>query len=164
MFRDLLLVLLPSVFLLLILFYLFKNYLDKQFEFAVVKTQNEISFPLVIQAHERITLFLERIKPENLFSRILPECESGLEIQKRAIQEIRTELNHNIAQQIYIRPTTWEKIELATQMLISEIIGSDANQDAKSFVISNLSNETLASKELLKQALFQVKIDIQEKF
>jgi hypothetical protein len=146
------------------LFYGLNSFLNKQNHVKKLENGGNITLPLIIQAHERITLLLERIKPENLFSRILPECSSGLEIQKRAIQEIRTEINHNIAQQIYFKPSTWDKIELASQVLISDIIGSNANNDAKTFVISTLSNESLASKNLLKEALLQIKLDIQEKF
>jgi hypothetical protein len=146
------------------LFYGINTFFSKQNHGNKLENGGNITLPLVIQAHERITLFLERIKPENLFTRILPECSSGIETQKKAINEIRTELNHNIAQQIYIKPATWAKIELATQVLISDIIGAAANSDAKTFVINTLSNESMASKDLLKEALLQIKLDIQEKF
>jgi hypothetical protein len=147
-----------------VLFYGLNSIISKQNKEQKPDNSGHITLPLIIQAHERITLFLERIKPENLFTRILPECETGVEIQKRAINEIRTELNHNIAQQIYINPRTWDKIELATQVLISDIIGTPTINDAKTYVITTLSNESLASKNLLKEALLQIKMDIQEKF
>jgi hypothetical protein len=128
------------------------------------KNTDNISLPLIIQAHERITLFLERIKPENLLTRILPDCVSGKDVQQRALQEIKTELNHNVAQQIYIKPGTWEKIELCAQILTSDIISSNQEADAKTFVINILSNENLASKNIIKDTLLQLKADIQERF
>ncbi len=162
--QDLYLFIAIGLLACVILFYGLNTFFGAQNKSTKLENNSNISLPLLIQAHERITLFLERIKPENLFARILPACETAIDAQKTAIQEIRTELNHNIAQQIYIKPSTWEKIEIATQVLISDIISQNASGDAKTFVVQHLSNETLASKELIKQALLHVKIDIQEKF
>jgi len=85
------------------------------------KTQ-ERTLPLQLNAYERAILFLERINPNQLFMR---NYESGMktrDLQKRTVDEIRTEFEHNLTQQIYISPDAWDvlkKVKDETIMLIN---------------------------------------------
>jgi len=81
----------------------------------------EIIVPLRLQAYERLCLYLERISPENLILRIAGQCDTALELQQRALSEIREEFNHNLAQQIYISPNTWEAVKMARDEVIALI-------------------------------------------
>ncbi len=111
-----------SVFLIVgVVFLLYNYFLNRHFNFGKIKSQQEIVFPLRLQAYERMSLFLERIKPENILTRISLEGLSKSELQSIIISEIKTELNHNVAQQIYVESETWDKIVIAANSTASEL-------------------------------------------
>jgi len=66
--------------------------------------------PLRLQAHERLVLFIERINPANLFLRLHHSGITLSDLHSAALNEIRSEYQHNITQQLYISATTWEVV------------------------------------------------------
>jgi hypothetical protein len=65
---------------------------------------------LRLQAHERMIIFVDRINPANLLLRL---HQPGIEIsalQLLAVNEIKTEFQHNITQQLYVESATWNVI------------------------------------------------------
>ena len=65
-------------------------------------------FPLQIQAYERIILFLERIDPSNMLIRT---HKSGMTIESlhmALLKIIREEYTHNMSQQVFIDPNSWQ--------------------------------------------------------
>jgi len=168
MLKEMVLVLLPSVFLILVLLFLFKNYLKQQFEFAKVKSQQEIIYPLKLQAYERLTLFLERIKPQNLLLRVNYENISSQEFHGQLLAEISNELNHNIAQQIYIHPATWDAIILSVNNLkvelnriLSENKFSNSAKESARFILQNQDSKSL---QTIDATLLLLKNDVQNNF
>jgi hypothetical protein len=77
--------------------------------------------PLRLQAHERLLIFLERIKFENLLMRVDGRGKNAKTYQVELIAEIRAEFEHNIAQQLYIDRETWEGIVRAKEHTIGFI-------------------------------------------
>ncbi len=77
--------------------------------------------PLRLQAHERLLLFLERIKFENLLMRIDGRGKPAKFYQLELTNEIRAEFEHNLAQQLYIDRETWESIARAKEHTIGFI-------------------------------------------
>jgi hypothetical protein len=77
--------------------------------------------PLRVQAHERLLVFLERIKFESLLMRIEGRSKSAKAYQIELTMEIRAEFEHNIAQQLYIDRETWESIVRAKETTIGFI-------------------------------------------
>jgi aspartyl/asparaginyl-tRNA synthetase len=56
-------------------------------------------------------IFVDRINPSNLLLRL---HQSGIEtaaLQIIAVNEIKTEFQHNITQQLYLEPTTWKVLQ-----------------------------------------------------
>lgn len=93
---------------------------------------SEIIVPLRLQAYERMCLYLERISPDNLLLRLTGQCETSVELQQVILATIREEFNHNLAQQIYISPATWEAIKLAKDeviMLVNQAAATIAPTD-----------------------------------
>lgn len=91
---------------------LFKNETEKRTWELKLKTQKEIS-SIRLRAYERLTLLLERTTPEHLLSE-MPVAEMTVEqIQKRMIQTVKMEFDHNMSQQIYVSNDLWNKIILA---------------------------------------------------
>lgn len=81
----------------------------------------EITLPLRLQAYERMSLFLERISPNNLLLRLVPSAMNALELQQILLNDIREEYNHNVAQQIYISSNAWNQINNAMNEIVADI-------------------------------------------
>lgn len=86
---------------------------------------------LRLKAYERLTLFLERISPDNLIQRIQDPNMSSAELQMALLKIIRQEYEHNLAQQLYVSDEAWNSIIIAkegiNQLINSSISGVDAN-------------------------------------
>ncbi len=79
------------------------------------------SLPIRLQAYERMTLFLERISPNNLIARLNKPDMTAHELHLTLIQNIKLEYDHNLTQQLYISPDTWIMIVQVKEELISII-------------------------------------------
>jgi hypothetical protein len=94
-------------------------YLVRNDIMSFLKSRKEVAQPgskadflnLRLQAHERMIIFVDRINPSNLLLRL---HQSGIEtaaLQIIAVNEIKTEFQHNITQQLYLEPTTWKVLQ-----------------------------------------------------
>ena len=156
------------VLVVAVFFLLYNYFLNRHFSFAKIKSQQEIAFPLRLQAYERMALFLERIKPSNMFTRLSFENLSIQDLQSAVISDVKNELNHNIAQQIYIEPATWDKIVLAANSTANDLNRSilEANNlgSSKEIVLQILRNQNLSSSVLIEEALKSLKQELQQYF
>lgn len=76
---------------------------------------------LKLQAYERMALFLERIAPAAIISRVLEPDMINHELQLAMIRSIRSEFEHNLSQQIYISSDAWNIIVSAKDELTKAI-------------------------------------------
>ncbi|RPG53366.1 MAG: hypothetical protein CBE48_001935 [Flavobacteriales bacterium TMED288] len=109
---------------------------------------------LKIQSLERLVLFMERIKPENILIRIQKNnsCTSRV-LYKILIKTIREEFEHNMSQQLYISDESWELITFSKNQLISLI-------NSKLKEIDPNSNSSELSKVILEECSDKNKIKI----
>ena len=63
--------------------------------------------PLRLQAYERVVLLVERINPAHLLVRLHQPSLSALDFQHILLNEIRSEYQHNITQQLYVSDLAW---------------------------------------------------------
>ncbi|MBC8985900.1 hypothetical protein H9X96_08930 [Pedobacter sp. N36a] len=93
-------------------YYLIKNDIDKYFRlrFAGKKDERTQLFGLRLQAHERLIIFVERINPSNLLLRVYMPGISVPELQASILNEIRSEYQHNVTQQLYVSERIWNVI------------------------------------------------------
>lgn len=63
-----------------------------------------------INAYERLTLFAERIKLDALVNRLYNSNMSARQMQQVLLTTIKEEYDHNVTQQLYIKPELWEAI------------------------------------------------------
>ena len=89
--------------------------------YEVRKENQKATTPLRLQAYERIVLFLERISPENLVLRVHKPGMSAKLLQANLIITIKTEFEHNVAQQIYISSSSWEVVKKVKEDIIRAI-------------------------------------------
>ena len=105
----------------------------------------EKTLPVRMQAYERMALFLERVSPESLVMRVNKPRMTAAQLQSELLSAIRSEFEHNAAQQVYISSDAWEKIKIAKNNVIS-LINSAADQlkdDATSLTLSQKIFEQL---------------------
>ncbi len=67
--------------------------------------------PLRLQAHERLILFTDRINPVNMFVRLHQQGIGIGQLQALVLNEVRSEYQHNITQQLYVDATTWQVVK-----------------------------------------------------
>lgn len=81
----------------------------------------ETTLPLQLQAFERLILLLERISPDSLIMRVNSAEKNAGMLKNELISSIRHEFEHNLAQQIYVSLSAWEKLKLARTEMIKLI-------------------------------------------
>lgn len=86
---------------------------------------NQIT-PVRLRAYERLTLLLERTQPEAMILRLDLQGMSNIELQSKLLQTIRSEFDHNVAQQIYVSPEAWVMVKNARENLVRVINGAAA--------------------------------------
>lgn len=94
-------------------YYLVRDDIRTYFKLKFSDQGKENANPLLslrLQAHERLIVFIERINPSNLFIRLHQRGISLTELQAIVINEIKTEYQHNITQQLYISSATWDVV------------------------------------------------------
>ena len=111
--------------------YLILNRKDKEQalvgELELKKHEAKTLLPLILQAYERLTLFLERISVENLVMRVHEQGMSAKLFHTKLINAISDEFEHNIAQQIYVSEEAWDKLKKAKDDVI-RVINRAGNQ------------------------------------
>ncbi len=117
-FLEMLHFLLPAVVVFLVTYFTLKKMLDEDFrrkELDVkTKRSNELT-PIRLQAYERFTILLERIRLDNAVMRLADPMKSATELKFQLTQSINDEFNHNISQQIYISDQAWQMIKLSRE-------------------------------------------------
>ena len=119
------------------------------------KSRSDIDI-LKIQSLERLVLFMERIKPENILIRIHKNnLWTSKVLYKILIKTIREEYEHNMSQQLYISDESWELITFSKNQLISLI-------NSKLKEVDPNSNASELGKVILEECSDKHKIKIYE--
>lgn len=80
-------------------------------EIAEKKTVSPNTLQLQLQAYERLSVLSERIAIQNVLTRIPNSGLSSREMQHALIDNIKTEYDYNVSQQIYIQPEIWKAVD-----------------------------------------------------
>ncbi|MBB5638692.1 hypothetical protein HDF26_004909 [Pedobacter cryoconitis] len=102
-----------GIITVLFAWYLLRNDIQKYFSFKSHETRKDERvhlLPLRLQAQERMIVFVERLNPVNLFVRLHQHGISAKELQAVILNEIRSEYQHNVTQQLYISTVSWNVI------------------------------------------------------
>lgn len=121
---DLFLFAIPSLIVGLIAYYFFKEHTkneDGRRRFLLKKDLQVSAMPLRLQAYERLALFLERISPNKLMVRVSPNSSNKEDYENLLIQTIEQEMEHNLAQQIYVSEKCWSIVSAAKNATIQLI-------------------------------------------
>ena len=109
-----LLVLILGIFGALMAFYQFiKSDIQRFFDLKTNELNKESRaslLPLRLQAHERLIILVERINPANLLVRVHQQGIGLKELQNLIVNDVKSEFQHNIAQQLYVNSASWNVI------------------------------------------------------
>ncbi len=114
----------PALITGLVAYYFFKEHInneDSRRSFLLRKDTQITALPTRLQAYERMTLFLERIKPSKLLIRVAPITSDKDDYESLLITTIEQEFEHNLSQQIYVTRDCWNIINSAKNSTIQLI-------------------------------------------
>lgn len=110
-----LLVLSSGIFVaLMTTYYVLKNEIRNFINLKQIELQKESRahlLPLRLQAHERLIVFVDRLSPTNLLVRVHQQGIELATLHAGILNEIKTEYQHNIAQQLYVDSVTWNVVK-----------------------------------------------------
>lgn len=115
---------LPSCIVFLTVYFLLKEYFEQErLKMAQQRAKEyaQNSLPIKIQAYERLALFMERIRIQNLMLRFPFTESSSKDICRTLMLGVQQEYEHNLVQQIYVSDKLWEIILLAKNELLHEL-------------------------------------------
>ena len=115
---------LPAVITGGVAYFLFDSYfkdLQNNRRWLLQKDTRKDILPLRLQAYERMSLFTERINPNQLLLRISPISDNKYDYATYVIAQIEQEFEHNLTQQIYITDECWSIITAAKNATIQMI-------------------------------------------
>ena len=137
-----LIIALPIIFLLRQFVFTYINLKNKELKLLAVKANGDLK----MQAYERMTLFLERIKPSNLvnkFDKDLAIHEFIYLLEKN----ITEEFEYNSSQQLYISRNSWENVVASKNNVIQlmrktykSLSNTASLQDFKTIFLMNYVN------------------------
>ncbi|CAI8356899.1 MAG: Uncharacterised protein [Formosa sp. Hel3_A1_48] len=99
--------------------------------FLLHQMHKKESFPIRLQAFERLTLFLERISAHQLMRRVAPIAPQPEAYKALLIQTIEQEYEHNLSQQIYVSDSCWRMLTTAKNSSIQRIQNFEVPQAIK---------------------------------
>jgi len=123
-FLNYLAYLLPALIAGGIGYFFFKTYVDhqKEMQYLALRKENRSEvLPLRLQAFERLVLFLERISPGQLLSRVKPVGDNKYDYENLLIASIEQEFEHNLVQQVYVSQKCWDAVKASKNSTISLI-------------------------------------------
>ncbi|MBS1487196.1 MAG: hypothetical protein JST43_06365 [Bacteroidetes bacterium] len=164
-------ILLPASVVLYAVYLMVRAFIQREIELKKLEVRSrsiETILPARLQAYERITLFLERISPQNLLIRLNNPAYTVHDFQKILLDEIRNEYNHNVSQQVFMSEEVWALVKNAKEDLIIVIndAASQLNHDAPCFDLSKKIFESMMERKIdtIGHSLSELKKEIQQIF
>ena len=138
---------------------------EKKRQWELKRESQKTISPIRLRAYERLTLLLERTKPEHMLMELRrnnPEAMSEwtvLQVQQYLLQTIRAEFDHNQSQQVYVSEEVWDLIINARDQMASFVVGiaaqlppnADAMTYAKTLLTAYASNGTTPTDKALAE-------------
>jgi hypothetical protein len=82
---------------------------------------------LQLAAYERLTLLTERLKINNLATRLIQNAMTSQQLYQLLLTTIRDEADHNITQQLYVKKEIWDgviKMKEQNTYIINQLMAS----------------------------------------
>ncbi|TKC04784.1 hypothetical protein FA048_19070 [Pedobacter polaris] len=119
---------LGGIITVVVAYFLIRNDIQNYFRFKSLEANKDSRtslFPLRLQAHERLIVFVDRINPSNLLVRLHQQGISPAALQALVLNEIKSEYQHNITQQLYVDAASWNvvrKLKDDTVAMVNNVV------------------------------------------
>jgi hypothetical protein len=168
---DLIKVILPAGLVLWAMYLTVSSFIKKDLvekELAIKAETTKTLLPIRLQAYERMTLFLERISPNNLLIRLNGRTSNVVEFQQLMLAEIREEFLHNLSQQVYMSDEAWTVVKNAMNETVAlvNLSARELAPNAPALELSKRIFEVIMEKNVnpSDEALRVIKQEIRESF
>jgi hypothetical protein len=111
----------PALLVLIATYFTQKQLLKNEKEIRrveLLRVYSSTLTPLQLQAYERLTLFLERIIPDQLVTRFSANQMTAIQLQTKILESIRNEYEHNLSQQLYVGNDVWIMVRHAKESMV----------------------------------------------
>jgi len=171
-FLELLKYTIPGLVVFATAYYLFQQYFDNQLRSQQLALRGEslkTTFPLRLQAYERMMLLCDRVLIQNVLLRVQMSGMTVRELRGALLLAINQEFQHNTSQQLYISGTLWKILTLAkedTMNLVSQI-APDLDPEADAVMLSNVllsAVDQLGDNTTLVKAMIAIRTEAGELF
>lgn len=105
---------------------------EKQRRYEFLRTTAQLITPARLQAYERLTLFIERMIPDNMVMRQPCADLTATALQSQLLETVRKEYEHNISQQLYVGNDVWIMVRNAKESMLQLINSCTAQLPAGS--------------------------------
>ncbi len=109
-YLELIKIALPALLVLLACYLTMTRFIERQ-----PRPNETTNNAIRMKSYERLTLYLERITPENLIQRIDAPNMNCVALQKEMLKVIRQEYEHNLTQQLYVSKEAWDAVLIAKE-------------------------------------------------
>lgn len=105
---------------------------EKKRQYELKRESQKTISPIRMRAYERLTLLLERTKPEHMLMELRQKEPAALtewtigQLQQYLLQTIRAEFDHNQSQQVYVSDEVWDLIINARDQTAAFVISMAA--------------------------------------
>lgn len=161
----------PASFVVLIAWLLIRAFLGSKRERDLLdlKLANQKqTLPMRLQAYERLTVYIERINPQALVTRVNQTSMNPKQLRDALILTIKTEFEHNVSQQIYVTPQTWNIVLAVKEELINTINEAEGGLPPKATsmdLIKEVMEHYIAhDRRPMQTAIDKIKADVQKLF
>jgi len=168
---DILIIILPSLIVFLTAYYTLKKFMENEQKKRLLelrKDTQKVITPIRLQAYERAALFLERIAPDALITRVHKNGMSARLLQGELLKTVRSEFDHNLSQQIYMSNDAWARVKNAKEEMIKlvNLASSKVKDDGSGLALSKVILKVSLQVDKLptQAALEYIKKEIRQSF
>ena len=122
------------------------------------KKNSAVVVNLKIQACERLLLYLERIQYPVLLKRIFMPGMTRDELLMSLVQNVQEELEHNLAQRLYVGEDTWLMIQMAKDEALGTINAAFVDNPASD--AASIAQLLVSShNNMIDKAVIKIKVE-----
>lgn len=159
----------PALVVFFTTLYVLSNFFEneeKKRDYELRIKNRNTTLPIRLQAYERMILFLERITPNNLIFRVKQQGMTASDLETALLREIRTEFEHNLSQQLYLSPSTWQVVKNTKEEMIKliNLSYSKMSEDSTAMDLSKTIFDNLMQMESspTQKAIMYIKKEAQQ--